>query len=261
MKKTLPIIGGSLTALALAQLYVLGAKGGIGPLGFIRRNQIAGHPGNGEEYSFKKLAPRPDSPLRGKKICVLGSSVVFGAASNEMAVAEYLAHRFDCAYTKEAVSGTTLCDIGPDSYVSRLKKLDKAEKYDLFLCQLSTNDATRKLPLGEPGSDNTKTVTGAITAIVRYIRRVWGCPVVFFTGSRYDSKPYAAMVRRLLELQGSLGFGVIDLWNADSFNSISKEQRKLFMADGIHPTRAGYRDWWGPEMEKQLLILLSNKKL
>lgn len=29
------------------------------------------------------------------------------------------------------------------------------------------------------------------------------------------------------------------------------------MNDGIHPTKAGYRDWWGPEQERQLLEYLA----
>ena len=29
------------------------------------------------------------------------------------------------------------------------------------------------------------------------------------------------------------------------------------MHDDIHPTKAGYRDWWGPELETQLLAFLA----
>lgn len=79
-----------------------------------------------------------------------------------------------------------------------------------------------------------------------------GCPVVFFTGSRYDSAAYEAMVNRLMELQEKWGIGVIDLWSSDEFNNISEADRKIYMSDGIHPIKAGYRDWWGPEMERQL---------
>lgn len=31
------------------------------------------------------------------------------------------------------------------------------------------------------------------------------------------------------------------------------------MADGIHPTKAGYRDWWRPELKKQLIKYLEEK--
>ena len=213
-------------------------------------------PGNAAEYSFDKIELLEGNPLEGGNICVLGSSVVKGAASDDDAIAEYLGARLGCEYTKSAVNGTTLTDAGPESYIKRLKKLDPDSGYDLFICQLSTNDATLKRPLGEiseNGRLDTGTVTGAIEYIITYARDTWGCPVVFFTGSHYDSERYDAMVTRLRELQKIYGIGVIDLWTDEEFNNISDEDRAVYMHDGIHPTRAGYRDWWGPEIEKQLL--------
>ena len=261
MKKSVPVVFAAVTALTAAQLYVLGAKGGIGPLGFIRDYKIAAHPGNAEKYSFDRIRQMSGSPLAGKRICVLGSSVAYGAASQGYAVPEYFARRFGCTVTKEAVSGTTLCDINAKSYVSRLKKLDTAEQYDLFICQLSTNDATRKRPLGEIGDGDTKTVTGAIEFIARYVKETWECPVLFFTGSRYDSPAYAAMVERLKDLSEIKDIGILDLWTDRAFNGISATDRKLFMMDPIHPTKAGYRGWWGPELERQLCRYLEKRSI
>jgi lysophospholipase L1-like esterase len=45
---------------------------------------------------------------------------------------------------------------------------------------------------------------------------------------------------------------VIDLWEDETFNAITPEQRALYLADAIHPTQAGYRDWWTPYMEPVL---------
>lgn len=215
--------------------------------------------GNSGTYSFEQIQAMQDSPLKGKNICVLGSSVIYGSASNGVAVAEYLAHRYACMVTKSAVSGTTLCSIGANSYVSRIKKLDTSVKYDLFLVQLSTNDATRGLPMGEIGTYDEKTITGAIESIIRYVQNTWNCPVVFLIGSRYRSRggaQYAQMRQRLLKLQSHYsGLAAIDLWKDDSFNNIDKQQRVLYMADDIHPTKAGYRDWWGPEIDRQLISI------
>lgn len=214
------------------------------------------HPGNAAEYGFDRIELLDGNPLEGCNICVLGSSVVKGAASGDAAIAEYLGARLGCEYTKSAVNGTTLADVMPGSYIERLKKLDPGSAYDLFICQLSTNDATQNMPLGEISEKemfDTHTVTGAIEYIITYVRDTWGCPVVFFTGSHYDSERYDAMVIRLKELQAKYDIGVIDLWTDEMFNQISGEARALYMNDGIHPTRAGYRDWWGPEFEKQLL--------
>ncbi len=245
--------------LTIISLTSLGAFMGYGPFHAVRNLITASYEGNGEAYSFKNIE-QIDSVLKGKKICVLGSSVVYGYASQERSIPEYFCARFGCSFTKEAVSGTTLVDTGALSYVSRLKKLDTNEHYDLFICQLSTNDASKEKPLGElstTGDYDTATVTGAIEYIINYARITWNCPVVFFTGSHYDSAAYDAMVKRLYEIKEKYGIGILDLWNDKTFNQIPDDLRALYMHDDIHPTKAGYRDWWGPELEKQLLAILS----
>lgn len=267
MKKYWKIAAGVLGGFAAAEITVLGWYG-IGPLSFVKDRRMANIPGNAGIYDFDAIQKLPNSPLKSKKVAVLGSSVVYGAASRQTAIAEYISARFDCETTKEAVSGTTLTDTGTNSYVQRMRtKLDPNTKYDLFICQLSTNDATKGLPLGEVSGGtqlhdfDTATITGATEYIITYAQSTWHCPVVFFTGSRYDSEAYAAMVKRLYELKDKYGIGVLDLWTSDEFNRISDADRALFMDDPIHPTKAGYRDWWGPELEKQLIELLQERTL
>ena len=159
---------------------------------------------------------------------------------------------------KEAVSGTTLVDEGINSYISRMKKIDKDAEVDLFVCQLSTNDATQEKTLGEItdntdlGSFDTHTIAGAMEYIICYAQETWNCPVVFYTNPKYDSDAYADMVALLPELEQKWGISVIDLWNDEAFNQISDEERNLYMADKIHPTQAGYLKWWTPRMEEDL---------
>lgn len=214
--------------------------------------------GNGEEYSVQNSSSDISYPnLKGKRIIFLGSSVTYGSASKGESFVEYMEKLDGIIPVKEAVSGTTLVDRNEKSYIERLKRLDKTMQADLLVCQLSTNDATKKLPLGEIGSSfdindfDTGTVAGAIEYVIAYSKETWNCPVVFFTGTKYDSEQYGKMVDLLLQIQKKWDIGVIDLWNSD-INSISKKDYKLYMANGIHPTRAGYRDWWTPEFRKYL---------
>lgn len=260
--KIVKAIAAVVVILAGIQVSILGYFG-IGPLGFVYKIRMNNLPGNDPKYDFSKITPMENSPLAGGHIAVLGSSVARGEASEGYAVGEYLAARFACSLTKEAVSGTTLTAGKDNSYVSRLHNLDPKANFDLFICQLSTNDATMRKPLGEvsesknPEDFDTSTVTGAMEYIICYAQETWGCPVVFFTGSRYDSKAYGAMVDQLLKLQEKWGIGVLNLWSGDEFNDIPDAQRDIYMNDDIHPTKAGYRDWWGPELERQLLAFLS----
>ena len=251
-------------ALILVLLLALayGALQGLlghGPFRFLNTMYLKSLPGNAEIYRPENVAPVENSPLSGMNLCFLGSSVTLGATSLETSFAEYIAVRNNCTYVKEAVSGTTLADNDKTSYIQRmLHNIDPNAQFDAFICQLSTNDASSAIPLGEISSSrnledfDTKTVLGALEYIIVYADTTWHCPVVFYTGTQYDSPAYGKMVEQLLKLQEKYEIGVIDLWNDAEMNQVSEEDYKLYMFDGIHPTQAGYLNWWTPKMEAYL---------
>lgn len=120
--------------------------------------------GNADQYDITRLTPLPDSPLRGRTVFFLGSSVTNGAASQHQALPEYFAARLGCRSIKEAVDGTTLANDAPDSYIQRLLPHLDREAVDLFVCQLSTNDAGQHKPLGRPPPAPTRrTLTPALS--------------------------------------------------------------------------------------------------
>lgn len=222
------------------------------------KQKIAQLPGNNACYNLGAVAALPASPLRGKTLIFLGSSVTYGACSKGVSFADYLSAKHGCCTVKEAVSGTTLVDNGPDSYISRLKTISTG-RADAFVCQLSTNDATQHKPLGivspskDPTHFDTQTIAGAMEYIIAYASDAWHCPVYFYTNPVYDNPDYLSMVDLLPALQAKWGIRLIDLWNDAPFNVLSERERSLFMADPIHPTQAGYLLWWLPKFESVLL--------
>ena len=218
--------------------------------------------GNSAKYNLENVEPVSDSPLQGMNILYLGSSVTNGSASIGLSFADYISKRNNTTFVKEAVNGTTLVDDGKNSYIKRLEAIDPSTKFDLVICQLSTNDATKGLPLGTVAiakDPDTSTIIGAIEHIIRYVEKTWDCPVVFYTGSYYESEKYAEMVKALNNLADIYDIGVIDLYTDEEFNNISAEKRALYMADPIHPTKAGYLEWWTPKMEEYLYEFVSEK--
>lgn len=214
--------------------------------------------GNYGRYSLKNTATVENSPLKDKTIIFLGSSVTYGYGSMGVSFADFLQKSDGLLAVKEAVSGTTLVDVKDNSYVSRMKTIDKNINADVFVCQLSTNDATKEMPLGEISESydidafDTSTVAGAIEYIISYAQGIWKCPVVFYTQSEYESDHYAKMVDLLLEIQKRWDITVIDLWNDAEFNAIIDEQRSIYLIDHIHPTKAGYKEWWLPKFQEEL---------
>jgi lysophospholipase L1-like esterase len=213
-------------------------------------------PGNAAKYGVNATGTS-SSALAGKQIAFLGSSVTFGYGALGESFVDYLAKKDGVVAIKEAVSGTTLVDkdtyFPHDSYVARLQKIDRSAELDAFVLQLSTNDAKGTTgPLGEISQDghyDVKTITGAIEDILDYVRKTWHVPVFVYTNPRYDNQLYGQMVNRLFELQAKWHFNIIDLYHDEQ---VPHGTASLYMADPIHPTRAGYREKWLPIFEEAL---------
>lgn len=222
-------------------------------------------PGNAERFHPENIQPHTESPLKGKTIIYLGSSVTYGSDSLGVSFVEYIDRLNGTTSVKEAVSGTTLVtkdDASGNSYIPRMKTIDPDIPADAFICQLSTNDATRHMPLGKISEGfeltdfDTETVAGAIEYIIAYAGKTWHCPVLFYTGTRFDCREYGEMVKLLLEIQKKWKIGVIDLWNDEALHAISEKDYNLYMSNPIHPTQAGYLLWWMPAMEAYLYEFL-----
>ena len=207
--------------------------------------------------------PQPPFPLDGKTFVFLGSSVTYGSASNGWSMADYIAEEFDCTVVKWAVSGTTLVTSNSNSYVERMEReMRRQKKCDHLIVQLSTNDASQKKPLGTISNSmdkedfDTTTVIGAIEYIIATAKEKWNCEVSFYTGTKYDSAEYYNMVNALLDIQEKWGIGVIDLYNDPEMNAVSTRDYNRYMAnngqDKIHPTKIGYKVWWGPKFAEHL---------
>ncbi|MCR4925176.1 MAG: SGNH/GDSL hydrolase family protein, partial [Clostridiales bacterium] len=217
--------------------------------------------GNYGKYNLKNITISDEQSLKDKKIIFLGSSVTYGYGSMGVSFVDFLEKSCSIIAIKEAVSGTTLVDVKGNSYISRMKKINTSLDIDAFVCQLSTNDATKNMPLGDISESNnkddfdTKTIAGAIEYIIAYAKDIWNCPVVFYTQPKYESEKYADMVKLLLKIKSKWNIEVVDFWNDEQINSISEQERKLYLVDKIHPTKAGYCQWFLPKFQKQLAEL------
>lgn len=231
--------------------------------GTIRR-KYARLEGNRARYNPDRVPVDPESPLWGRRIIFLGSSVTEGFASCNCSFVEYLARRDGVIPYKETVSGTTLVTRDERSYLPRMRSIDPGFPADAFVCQLSTNDATQGLPLGDVTPYGQRsgfgeaTVAGALETVVACARETWGCPVAFYTGPRYASPAYAAMVALLRRVREKWGIQIIDLWQDTSDHPLPPEKEALYMADPVHPTKAGYLEYWLPRFESALEALLTN---
>lgn len=216
--------------------------------------------GNSRKYSLNSV-PTVDSPLRGKNILFLGSSVTFGFGALGESFVDYLWKHDGVVAVKDAENGTTLVEqdtYNPgDSYVARFKEELNEPRPDAFVLQLSTNDANQNKKLGEIADQNfdTQTITGALEYLISTAQTKWNCPMLIYTNPYFANPLYKQMVDRTHELAEKYHIKVLDLYNHPDF----QQQDDLYMADKIHPTRAGYLEKWLPLFEEKLTKILAKK--
>lgn len=188
--------------------------------------------------------------LQNKTILFLGSSVTYGSAAKGVSFVDLIRENCGAKCIKEAVSGTTLADVNEKSYVSRLKTVSTDIKLDLFVCQLSTNDATRKISLAE--------VEAAIRFILTYVEKNFSCPIVFYTGTYFENAEYVKMIELLYSLKKEYDFSVLDLYYDKEMSAIRTEDYERYMRDPIHPNLLGYTEWWTPKFIACFERILAN---
>ena len=103
----------------------------------------------------------------------------------------------------------------------------------MFVCQLSTNDAKKRLDINE--------IEKSICFILSYVKNTFSCPIVFYTGTYYENDEYMKMVTLLYDLKKKYDFYILDLYNDEEMLAVSKDDYQRYMKDKIHPTLLGYK--------------------
>lgn len=223
--------------------------------------------GNAPQFASEQVTRNPQSPLNGKRIAFLGSSVTAGFAARGRSFVDYLVACDGIIATKSAVSGTTLASHDQGGYLVRLQRdFPTSNKYDLFVCQLSTNDNRHGKDLGHctPPEQRDRfdetTTLGAIERICQYVGCELHCPLAFYTCLQDDSAgKYATLIQQLQQLAAKWNFAIIDLFHNQELRTQTAAQPDA-MFDDVHPTQEGYYQIWLPVFEKELTQILASKK-
>lgn len=96
MKKKLLIIIPIAAVVVAAWIAFCGYQWSWGPFMKLHDFKTSALEGNGEKYSLDNAAPNADSPIEGKTVLFLGSSVTYGSASGGVSFADYIGKRDGC---------------------------------------------------------------------------------------------------------------------------------------------------------------------
>ena len=83
----------------------------------------------------------------------------------------------------------------------------------------------------------------------------WNCPILIFTNPDFNNPLYEQMVDRAQEVAEKYGAEMLDFFHDPNFKNLDS----LYMADPIHPTRAGYKELWLPKFDAKLSEMVAEK--
>ena len=225
--------------------FLLPKERGLGDTMAMREMSLSLLPGNRRAYSPSLFEEDKDSPLLGETMLFLGSSVTRGYGSLGDSFPECFHWMDGVIFTKEAVDGTTLADKDEKSYLSRLRN-HEGETFEYMFVQLSTNDACQKVPLGNKDSHDTGTTFGSLNEILGIGSKISATLPIVWSNPYFKNERYREMVAICKEIAAEGRCLFLNLYEDPEVNSISKKERRLYLMDDIHPTKAGYRDWLFP---------------
>ena len=249
-------------------------------------SQVGEFEAGDNRFKLNRIDEKEDSPLKGKTIYWLGSSVTYGVNSEHLSMADYLAARTGSTSVKDAVIGTTVLDTGAEnskSYTSRLinsEYFDTSATIDAFICQISTNDAKSEnlefwgaitdADVTDMDDFDLSTSIGGVEFIIAYVTETWRCPIYFYSGSYFGDEglrsnddpagsDYERFVNEVIAVAEKWNaidgytVEVIDLFHDEEFSArVSDAYYEWCMKDAIHPLQAGYLQWWTPYFEEFL---------
>ncbi len=159
-------------AFLLVEWCFIGWKFNFGPFKALGEIRLKGMPGNSDAYDFsKKLSRWRTAPCRAKRFCSSAprSQTVPPRCTSP---SRNIFCRTDGLHRHQGGRGRHhAVRHRQSSYIQRmLNNVDPDQQIDLVVCQLSTNDASKGMPLGDFGDDTATITAGAIEYIIRYAK-------------------------------------------------------------------------------------------
>lgn len=266
-------------AIVSVVAIVVGIAGTLGWTGWKGADDVMGitREGNADKYAPENVAELPDSPIKGKTIFWLGSSVVDGFGARHDSMAEFVSKRNGTNMIKDVYSGTYIATTSENDYLPRLLLHDATTDpvVDLVVVQLSTNDCKELTEVGDPTPNDvfdldqfdTTTTCGALEYILGYSKETWGCPTLVFTSLWFDESAtatglqkadvYQEMVDKTKIICEKWDSYILDMWYDEHIlDGIDDDLYNIYMTDSVHPSRRGYLEWWTPKFEEIIYQIL-----
>ena len=232
------------TAALRPWFWRAGAAAGMtaGMMMLYRLGSLFVHAHHGYRIAGRSLPFERDLPECRRRVLVVGDStgVGTGAASAQDSIAGLLAREFpDVAVNNRARNGAKAADA-----VQQLTSLPPG-RFDVVLVHVGGNDILRTTPLPQLEQDITAALRAARersdTVIFMSCPNLGLCPV-FFPPFSWLMTMRTRQARELfIRVSRAVGVHYVDLFREKADDVFSRDPRRYFAEDRLHPTSESYR--------------------
>ena len=252
----------------------------LGVCGYQQAAQTQGlnKSGNADEWLPANQEVNEDSPIAGKTIFWLGSSVQDGFGARHNAIGDFMEVIEKTNKIKDCYSGTYIATTADEDYLPRFLLHDATTDpvVDLVVVQLGTNDSKQLTEVGDVTADDVRdydsfdqtTTMGALEYIMKYAQETWNCPVLVYTSLWFDeTKTATGMQKEAIydEIVDKCKIAcekwdcyLLNMWdNSDAIMAVAGDMYDTYMTDSVHPTMQGYLEWWYPYFKAEIYNILA----
>jgi len=225
--------------------------------------------------------------LKGKKVLVLGDSIMNGSGNNDVGVGEFLVSDLGFKLIKYCYGGARVgwCE-GKDWIVEQVRRAIKnGENPDLIIFDGFTNDCNKTdgvhcdVPFGESKGEERDvfevtekdTFSQCFNSVTFSLKKYFkNAEIVFVRPHRMGRREEAAQVsygERAVEICKKRGITVVDLYKDSGIDTFIPEHRDKYTADSYgwgrgdctHPNEICYKEIYMPLIEKAVIKLFEVK--
>lgn len=217
--------------------------------------------------------PKISSPLKGKKILVLGDSISTDSyhtpgVESWKKWASFLAEKCDFILTNDSIHATGFVNANAgDNLVTRVRNHTSSENYDMIVIFAGVNDHKGNVEFGDNTTD-TSTEYGAMKDVLNYLMNTFtGARIVAFTPLQWSGKNVLfnnlnleQWCDKMKEVYSYYSIPVLDLnrqggfrpWNSNfntKFGMLAQGPDGM-VHDGLHPNQDWDNNYLAPQIKE-----------
>jgi hypothetical protein len=221
--------------------------------------------------SGAKIVPQAIFPYQGGKIDIIGTSITYGLRGSGRLDYPYIERlKIHCGFSQcynHGISSSTIAENSKDSnwdsvrnpFTKRWMSLN--EYADIYGIEGGSNDYLVNVPLGEPDTEDKETMLGALTYVIRQLKKKYYDRTIFGiippnmgkekeAWRTIDDISFYDWTRKIIEVYQRENIPYVDLYTISGINPNNVKDKEIYIPDLLHPNQLAVDKKIAPRLGK-----------